>query len=125
MHEMMQRLSVGSRHDRPQFDERLIVLARQEQTDEILAQRGALFVAGEQIVEGGTKLVDRLSGRCGRLALGSHPHCPLSHRRVGPAVQQLRSLTPDATQAQHNPCPNLTNHRLVGHLVISEEKGLG
>jgi hypothetical protein len=81
--EVVQRLPVGPRHDRPQFDERLVVLSWQEQADEILAQRRALLIPHEQVVEGGTELVNRFGGRPRRLAFGGHRHGPRFTRVAG------------------------------------------
>ena len=41
--EVVQRLAMGCRDDRRQFDERLVVLARQQQADEVLPQGRALL----------------------------------------------------------------------------------
>jgi hypothetical protein len=88
VHEMVQPLSVRPRHDGPQFDQRLVVLAGQEQPDEILAQRRALLVAGEQLVKEGTKLVNRLGRGRRRLTLGGHRSRPLSRQVAGSGLQR-------------------------------------
>jgi hypothetical protein len=50
---VVQRLPVGSRHDGCQLHHGLVVLTRQEQADEVVAQGGALLDAREQLVKGG------------------------------------------------------------------------
>jgi hypothetical protein len=79
MQDVMQRLPVRPRNDAGEFDERLVVLARQEHPNQVLAQRAALLEPPEQVVEGGTELVDRLGGRWGGfrgLRIGSSRGCP-------------------------------------------------
>jgi hypothetical protein len=74
MQEMMQCLTVGVRHDAGEFDERLVVLARQQQPNQVLPQRASLLVTTEQVVKAGTKLVNRLGGRWGGLPWSAHRH---------------------------------------------------
>ncbi len=69
---MVQALAVGAGHDGAQLDQRLVVLARQEQANQVLTPCGALLVAREQVVEVRTKLVDRLRGGGGRFAGRGH-----------------------------------------------------
>ncbi len=99
MHEVVQGLSIRCRHDRPQFDERLVMLARQEQADEILPQGRALLLAREQVVKHGTKLVNRLRGGCGRLALGRHGIAPSP--RWGLACKPANLLPPAKRRTIH------------------------
>ena len=70
--EVVQRLAVGSGHDRGEFDERLVVLARQEQPNQVLAQRPSFLVASEEVVKRRAKRVNRLGGRWGRLPWSAH-----------------------------------------------------
>src|SRR5260370_30916079 len=49
MQEVVQALPVGARYDRAQLDQGLIVLARQEQPNQVLAQRRAFLVAGQEV----------------------------------------------------------------------------
>jgi hypothetical protein len=72
VHKVVQRLPVGSWYNRGEFDERLVVLARQEQPNQVLPQRPSFFESSEQVVEGGTELVDRLGGGWGRLPWSAH-----------------------------------------------------
>ncbi len=70
--EVMQRLPIGSGHDAGEFDERLVMLARQQQPDQVLPQRASFLITGEEVVKGGTKLVDRLGGRWRGLPRSAH-----------------------------------------------------
>ncbi len=49
--EVVQRLPVGARHDRRQLHQRLVVLARQQQPDQVVAEARAPRAA-EQLVKG-------------------------------------------------------------------------
>jgi hypothetical protein len=92
LQEVVQRLPIRSGHDGPQFDQRRVVLARQEQADEILAQRRALLYSREEVLKRGTTLVNRLRGRCRRLALGGHGRCSLSTRLAKSGTPLLKLL---------------------------------
>jgi hypothetical protein len=68
----MQRLSIGSGHKAGEFDERLVVLSGQEQSNQVLAQRASFLEAPEQVVERGARCVNRLGGRWGGLPRSAH-----------------------------------------------------
>jgi hypothetical protein len=55
----VQRLPPCAGYKRRQLHQRLVVLTGQQQADEVLPQRGALFVAPQQGVELRTELVNR------------------------------------------------------------------
>jgi hypothetical protein len=90
MQEVVQCLPVGSGHDAGEFDERLVVLARQQQSNQILAQRASFLVATEEVVKRRAKLVNRLGGRWGRLPRSAHCRTPLAHaHRSRPTITHL------------------------------------
>src|SRR5690348_13982935 len=101
MHKVVQRLPARTGYDRRQLDERLVVLPRQEQANEVLAQRRALLIAGEEVVALGAELVDRLGGGGGRFARGGHRST--SDRSWTPAGAPFRPASS---------VPDLTNQRL-------------
>ena len=101
MQEVVQGLPVGSRHEGRQFDQRLVVFARQQQPDQVLAE-GQAFLAREQLVEVRTKLVDRLRRRRGGFAWGRHG---MSSSGAG------TTSTPDSAAGTADSMPHLTNQR--------------
>jgi hypothetical protein len=99
MQEVVQRLPAGAGYDRRHLHQRLVVLAGQEQPDQILAQRRALLEPREQVIELGTELVNRLGGGGGRFARCRHGNASL------PGVDQ-RAACPRRTGRQRaNPLP--------------------
>jgi len=72
---VVQRLPPRARHDRGQFDDGLVVLARQQQANQIVAHRFPLLGPAEEVVEGVAELVDRLGGRRDGFAWGRHGSC--------------------------------------------------
>jgi hypothetical protein len=104
MQEVVQRLPIRSGHDGPQFDERLVVFARQQEPDEMLPQGLAFFVAPEQVVERGAELVDRLRRRQRGFAGGRHGIALLCGRQP-----QTRAKLHLPTTA--GSMPHLTNQR--------------
>ena len=101
MQEMVQALPVGARYDRAQLDQGLIMLARQEQPNEVLAQRRAFLVAGQEVVEVGTELIGRLGGGVGRFTGRGHavPSFP-----IWPLVRSARVHETALHPAAHDPC---------------------
>ncbi len=77
--EVVQRLPPYAGHNRRQLHQRLVVLTGQQQADEVLPQRGALFVAPQQVVELRTELVDRLRRRDGGLTWSRHGNTAAAH----------------------------------------------
>jgi hypothetical protein len=63
MQEVVQRLPPRPRHDGRQLDDGLVVLAGQQQPNQVLAHRLALLGPPEEVVEGVAELVDRLGSR--------------------------------------------------------------
>ena len=63
MHEMMQPLALGARNQGRQLDQRLVVLAWQQQSNEIVAEGLPLLPSGEQGIKAGTELINRFGGR--------------------------------------------------------------
>ena len=72
MEQVVQGLPARSRDDAGKRHQRLVVFARQQQTNQVLAQRLACFVAGEQLIAVGTQLVDRLARRRRGFAWSRH-----------------------------------------------------
>src|SRR5262249_18791007 len=72
MQKVVERLPVGSGHDGGEFDERLVVLARQQQPNQVLAQRSSFLVAGEEVVKRRAKRVNRLRRAGGGLPRSAH-----------------------------------------------------
>jgi hypothetical protein len=107
VHKVVQRLPVGCRHEAGELDERLVVLAgqeqpNQEQPNQVLAQRAPFLVATKEVVEGSAKRVNCRGGRWGRWSVGSASV-------VGASPELLsRTHTGLAPSLTH-----LTNQRLV------------
>ena len=99
MQEVVQPLALGSGHQGGQHREGLVVLAGQQQADQVLAERLARSAPTEQVIELGAELVDSLDRRASGLARRNHPPPPLEPDRP--------SLPPDL------PRPEVTNQRLV------------
>ncbi len=70
--EVVQRLPVGTGHQRCQLHQGLVVLARQEQAYQVLPQRAPFLIAGEQVVKVATELVNRRGGRRRGFARSRH-----------------------------------------------------
>jgi hypothetical protein len=72
MQEVVQRLPPRARHDGRQFDDGLVVLAGQEQPNQVLAHGFPFLGAAEEGVEVAAELVDRLGGRRNGFAGSRH-----------------------------------------------------
>lgn len=122
MHEVVQGLPVGPGHDRRQFDHGLVVFAGQEQPDEVLAQRGALLLAGEQVVEARTESVNRFGARERRLALRRHGTPPSEGSLAGVRCRLSGGTPCQPRAAQSMPQPDqpaLTTVAAILPLVIT------
>jgi RNase P/RNase MRP subunit p29 len=102
VHEVVQRLPVGPRHDRRQLDQGLIVFARQQQADQVVAEGDTLLRTTEQVVELRTEHVDRFGRGWGGFAWGRHQRTSCRHERC-PALAPPPPAAPFV--------PLLTNQR--------------
>lgn len=81
--EVMQLVPVGARHKGCQLDHRLVVFPRYQESNEVVAERLALFPAREEGIKCSAELINRLGGR-------SHLFARSGHRNTSNPKQNTR-----------------------------------
>ena len=106
MHEVMQPLALGPRNEGRQLDQRLVVLSRQQESNEIVTEGLPLLPSREQRIKTGTELINRLGGRSRRLAGSGHQNA--SSLEQNPCLRTI--LLPSLAAGS---VPDLINQRLA------------
>src|SRR5262249_3382396 len=107
----------------------LVVLAGQQQADQVLPDGGALLRAAKQVVKPGAELVDRLGGRHGRFARRGHRStaCPSfaePQQARSPACRTFRATVdhPATTCPLTYSCPGGQNRQRQRTSGSSQER---